>query len=149
MEYDFYFNEQKKPEASFSSGFCAFGLWLNTELACVQSATIMAGQIFSFIAVLNASPWKAHVFSGVEFVLELSGEGVRVCSRSLYNTGFVGEQEPLELDGEYSVEAINHFDNTDFYDGQLVAECGLEDFKLALFAWLEFIECPLPVISTA
>lgn len=148
MEYDFYFNELQKPEACFSSGFCAFGFWLTAELACANKAKALVKQFFSSMAALEASPWKTFIFSGVEFVLTLNDDTVKVCSRDLYDAGFFDDKNAgLALQEDVQEGDFDEPDfatNTDFYDSQLFAQCGLEDFKVAFLAWLDFIGCPLP-----
>lgn len=119
MDYDFSFDEYDRPVAEFSMGHEAIGTWFNDELGKNEQ------RIEEIIEVLdqlvNRRIQQRHI-EGSEFQLRMNQENIEVIALSL----------GLEVDEELP-------ENTNLYDDESFAECGLEDFQEALISWQDFI----------
>lgn len=119
MDYDFSFDEYDRPVAEFSMGHEAIGTWFNDELGKNEQ------RIEEIIEVLdqlvNRRIQQRHI-EGSEFQLRMNQENIEVIALSL----------GLEVDEELP-------ENTNVYEDESFAECGLEDFQEALISWQEFI----------
>jgi uncharacterized protein YacL (UPF0231 family) len=120
MEFDFrkdYFSD--KATAKLSMGHEAFGIWLEQE----GQKKEWVESILKVIKQLQQREIKEYKLIGSEFCLYLNIEEASVVNHSLHD---------LEL-GE---EAEN---DLSFYDQEIQAECGLEDFVNLMESWLAFI----------
>lgn len=107
---------------SMSMGHEAFATWLEQEGQSVNWVHALMEQIES----VKARVCQEVKLAGSEFTLYISDDEVKVLSNNL-----LVEQQSLELLAEEQMA---------FYDQELQAECGLEDFSLFIASWLEFIE---------
>lgn len=119
MDYDFTFDEYDKPIAEFSMGHEAIGIWFNDELGANQQRI---DELVDIIDQLVHHRIQQRQIEGTEYQLRLSQENVEVIALSL----------GLEVDEELP-------EDTNLYDEESYAECGLEDFQEALISWQEFI----------
>lgn len=122
MEFDFkkdYFSG--KVTAKLSMGHEAFGTWLEEEgqeKNWVQQLLIVADK-------LQQREVNEYKLVGNEFCLYLSLEEVKIVNHSLFDS-----------DPDSTLESAN---DLNFYDQEIEAECGLEDFINLLESWLAFI----------
>jgi hypothetical protein len=119
VDYDFTFDEYDKPIAEFSMGHEAIGIWFNDELGANQQRI---DELVDIIDQLVHHRIQQRQIEGTEYQLRLSQENVEVIALSL----------GLEVDEELP-------EDTNLYDEESYAECGLEDFQEALISWQEFI----------
>ncbi|NVK41925.1 MAG: YacL family protein [Oceanospirillaceae bacterium] len=105
--------------AELSMGQEAFGRWLADELG--EDAGQLQ-RILDAIGQLRDRRIGEFALDGRTFRLELDRDEARVRAHCL-------ENETLDVDGE----------DLDFYDDELEAGCGLDDFVDVLFAWQELI----------
>ena len=126
MEYDFSLNEQQQLQAQFSSGHEAIGLWLQEE---VGSHLAVIDALLEVMAQLEARELTHYSHKGRVFHLVLDRDQVNV------------EAYALEVDTYPSDDELDEpvRENTNFYDDELRAECGFNDFKGVLVAWREFL----------
>lgn len=122
MEFDFkkdYFSD--KAAVKLSMGHEAFGTWLEEEgqeKSWVEKLLLVSEQ-------LQAREIIEYKLVGNEFCLYLSIEEAKIVNHSLHEVEVVSELE--------SANDLN------FYDQEIEAECGLEDFINLLESWLDFI----------
>ncbi len=119
MDYDFTFDEYDKPVAEFSMGHEAIGTWLSEELGANQQRI---EELIDIVDQLVHRRIQQRQIEGTEYQLKLNQEDVEVRALSL----------ELEIDEELP-------EDTNLYDEESFAECGLEDFQQALISWQEFI----------
>ncbi len=119
MDYDFSFDEYDKPVAEFSMGHEAIGTWFNDELGKNEQRI---EEIIEILDQLVNRRIQQRQIEGTEYKLRMNQENVEVIALSL----------GLELDEELP-------ENTNVYEDESFAECGLEDFQEALISWQEFI----------
>jgi hypothetical protein len=119
VDYDFTFDEYDKPIAEISMGHEAIGIWFNDELGANQQRI---DELVDIIDQLVHHRIQQRQIEGTEYQLRLSQENVEVIALSL----------GLEVDEELP-------EDTNLYDEESYAECGLEDFQEALISWQEFI----------
>ncbi|UTW11323.1 YacL family protein [Marinobacterium rhizophilum] len=119
MEYTFGRDDIGRYFAEFSMGHEAFGRWLNEELG--QDPQRLE-QLLSVIEQLHNRQIREYRLDGSEFSLELDREEVRVRAHSLDDSADDTGLEDLE-----------------FYDDELEAGCGLDDFRDVLKAWHKLI----------
>ena len=119
MDYDFTFNEYDKPIAEFSMGHEAMGTWFNHELGANQQRI---EELVDIVDQLINRRIEQRLIEGTEYRLRMNQEDVEVVALSL----------GLEVDEELP-------ENTNVYEDESHAECGLEDFQDALVSWQEFI----------
>ncbi len=120
MEFDFkkdYFSD--KATVKLSMGHEAFGTWLEQEgqkKSWVEALLTVIGQ-------LQRREMTEYKLVGDEFALDLNTEEAIISNHSLHQS-------------ESDLEDAN---DLSFYDQEIQAECGLEDFLNLLESWLEFI----------
>lgn len=119
MDYNFTFDEYDKPIAEFSMGHEAIGTWFSDELGANQQRI---DELIDIIDQLTHHRIQQRQIEGIEYQLRLNQENVEVIALSL----------DLEIDQELP-------EDSQFYDEESYAECGLEDFQEALVSWQEFI----------
>jgi len=119
VDYDFTFDEYDKPIAEFSMGHEAIGSWFNDELGANQQRI---EELVDIIEQLLSHRIQQRQVDGTEYQLRMNQEDVEVVALSL----------GLEVDEELP-------ENTNLYDDESYAECGLEDFQQVLISWQEFI----------
>jgi hypothetical protein len=119
VDYDFTFDEYDKPVAEFSMGHEAIGTWFSDELGANQQRI---DELVDIIDQLVHHRIQQRQIEGTEYQLRLNQENVEVIALSL----------GLEVDEELP-------EDTQLYDEESYAECGLEDFQEALISWQEFI----------
>ncbi len=120
MEFDFkkdYFSE--KATVKLSMGHEAFGTWLEQE---GQKKDWVAALI-TVIEQLQQREITEYKSIGSEFCLYLNTEEASIINHSLHQS-------------ESDLEDAN---DLSFYDQEIQAECGLEDFLNLLESWLDFI----------
>jgi uncharacterized protein YacL (UPF0231 family) len=120
VDYEFTFNEYDKPIAEFSMGHEAIGTWFNDELGTNLQRI---EELVDIVDQLVRRRVQERLIEGTEYRLHMNQEDVEVVALSL----------GLEVDEEELPE------NTNLYDDESHAECGLEDFQDALVSWQEFI----------
>ncbi len=120
MDYDFTFDEYDKPIAEFSMGHEAIGSWFNDELGTNQQRI---EELVDILEQLVSRRIQQRQVDGTEYQLRMNQEDVEVRALSL----------GMEVDDEELPE------NTNLYDNESYAECGLEDFQQVLISWQEFI----------
>tara|TARA_B110000879_G_C10957080_1_gene426029 strand:+ start:172 stop:534 length:363 start_codon:yes stop_codon:yes gene_type:complete len=118
MDYEFTLDEYDRPIAEFSSGFEAFGRWFSEELRDQDAIDELLD--------------NAHQL-----------EQLRISNRQLFSsdshlvmTRDEVEVKALALEGEYEEDLP---ENTQLYEDESYARCGLPDFKCALIAWQKFV----------
>jgi uncharacterized protein len=119
VDYDFTFDEYDKPVAEFSMGHEAIGSWFSEELGSNQQRI---EELIDIVDQLVHRRIQQRQVEGTEYQLKLNQEEVEVRALSL----------ELEIDEELP-------EDTNLYDDESFAECGLEDFQQALISWQEFI----------
>jgi hypothetical protein len=119
VDYNFTFDEYDKPIAEFSMGHEAIGTWFSDELGANQQRI---DELIDIIDQLTHHRIQQRQIEGIEYQLRLNQENVEVIALSL----------DLEIDQELP-------EDSQFYDEESYAECGLEDFQEALVSWQEFI----------
>ncbi|AMO57287.1 hypothetical protein GZ77_16185 [Endozoicomonas montiporae] len=120
MEYEFRRDLTGRVEARFSMGHEAMGSWLLAEPAARADRL---ESLFSAITALQTKECWEFNLPGQEFNLRLTRTDASVRSTVL---------------PEEDCEDMPEDDDMDFYDQELCAECGLDDFKTMLDAWQTF-----------
>jgi uncharacterized protein YacL (UPF0231 family) len=119
VDYDFSFDEYDRPVAEFSMGHEAIGTWFNDELGNNEQRI---EEIIEVLDQLVNRRIQQRQIEGTEYKLRMNQENIEVIALSL----------GIEVDEELP-------ENTNLYDDESFAECGLEDFQEALISWQEFI----------
>ena len=119
MDHEFVRDIDGRCRANLSMGHEAFGFWLTDELG--ENLT-QCNELLKIIARLLHGG-DDYTLSGNAFCLHLDQEAATVNALELQ---FETEIEDNELGLSY-------------YDDELFAACGLEDFEQLLLAWREFI----------
>lgn len=119
VDYDFTFDEYDKPIAEFSMGHEAMGTWFNDELGANQQRI---EELVDIVDQLVNRRIEQRLIEGTEYRLRMNQQDVEVVALSL----------GLDVDEELP-------ENTNVYEDESHAECGLEDFQDALVSWQEFI----------
>ncbi len=119
MDYEFSIDELGRPRAKFSMGAEAIGRWFSEELSDNQQKI---KQLVALTETLEHGEISDHQQSGKEFQLRLNRNEVEVVALALA----LGFDEELPED-------------TNLYDVESYAGCGLPDFKQALLAWQSFV----------
>lgn len=120
MEFDFkkdYFSD--KATVKLSMGHEAFGTWLEQE----GQQKKWVNSLLSTISSLQLRDITEYKLMGSEFCLYLNTEEAKIVNHSLH-------------DSESALEDAN---DLHFYDQEIQAECGLEDFLNLMTSWNEFI----------
>ena len=120
MEYEFRRDLTGRIEARFSMDHEAMGNWLLAEPA---ARVERLESLFKAITELQSGERWAFSLPGLEFNLRLTRTDAIVRSAAL----------PEDDLNEESMD-----DDMDFYDQELHAECGLDDFKTMLNTWEQF-----------
>nr|WP_067293166.1 YacL family protein [Marinobacterium profundum] len=115
MEYTFGRDDIGRYFAEFSMGHEAFGHWLNDELGQNRQ---QLDSLLQTIDDLQQRKLREFELSGIEYCLWLTREEAQVRAHIL------DESAPDDELAELS-----------FYDDELQAGCGLDDFKAVLEAW--------------
>lgn len=119
MDYEFEINYLGRPMAKFSMGHEAFGRWftedLSNDVALVDKILLSIGEVENRTIVR-----KNFAGSAFDLTLDLEQASVRALS--------------LDYDSEEDLG-----DNLALFDQELMADCGLTDFKETLVSWREFI----------
>jgi len=118
MDYEFSFDDDGKPNAILSMGHEVLGRWLTEELG--QQAEKMT-ELFAVIDALEREQLIEKNILGRALNLHLQKESVEVTALE------------REDDEEFP-------DETNLYESESFAECGLLDFKQLLVDWQEFVE---------
>ena len=119
MDYDFIIDEQYHPVAQFSVGHEALGLWLTEELGRDKQAI---AALLDVIRQLESRAILHHHTEGKEFQLRLNGEQAEVVALAL----------EIDIDEELP-------EDTQLYDQESYAECGIDDFKQVILDWQVFV----------
>lgn len=119
MDHEFVRDIDGRCRANLSMGHEAFGFWLTDELG--ENLT-QCNELLKIIARLLHGG-DDYTLSGNAFCLHLDQEAATVSALELQ---FETEIEDNELGLSY-------------YDDELFAACGLDDFEQLLLAWREFI----------
>ena len=119
MDYEFENNYLGRPSAKFSMGHEAFGRWFTEDLS---NDIKLVDKILSSISEIEKKTSVRKIFRGdaFELTVELEQASVRALS--------------LDTDSEEELG-----DNLALFDQELMADCGLTDFKETLVSWREFI----------
>lgn len=117
MDYTIGRDELGRCFAQLSMGQEAFGTWLAEELG--EDGPLLK-RIIEAVDQLSSRRIREFRHDGNAFSLELDRDEARVRSHSL---------------GDDTATA--NFEDLDFYDDELEAGCGLDDFHDLLLAWQE------------
>ena len=118
MEYEFTFDQYEQPLARFDMGSEAFGPWFTDEC----NTPPKANQLLEIIIQLEQKQRQTFTLIGTEYKLSINQQGAEVSA--------------LSLENEYQDELP---EDTNPYDAELQAGCGLEDLKEALTSWCAFL----------
>lgn len=119
MDYEFTIDEQYQAVAQFSIGHEAIGLWFTEELRKDKQSI---AELLDIIRQLEQRKVMHHNSQGRTFQLRLSTEQAEVVALAL----------DIDIDEELP-------ENTEFYDQESYAECGINDFKQAVLDWEQFV----------
>lgn len=119
MDYEFSIDELGRPRAKFSMGAEAIGRWFSEELSDNRQ---VIDQLVAMVEALEHGHIIDYQQSGSEFQLRLTQDEIEVVALAL----------DLDFDEDLPEE-------TNLYDEELYAGCGLLDFKQALLAWQSFV----------
>ncbi|SFG81285.1 YacL family protein [Neptunomonas qingdaonensis] len=119
MDYEFSIDELGRPRAKFSMGAEAIGRWFSEELSDDQQ---QINQLVAIVETLEQGTISDYQQSGKEFQLRLNQNEIEVVALAL----------DLGFDDELPEE-------TNLYDEESYAGCGLPDFKQALLSWQSFV----------
>ena len=120
MEFDFkkdYFSG--KSTVKMSMGHEAFGTWLEQE----GQSKLWVEHLLTVVKQLQLREINEYKLPGSEFALYLTIEEAKIINHSLH-------------DPEMSLDEQSELN---FYDQEIQAECGLEDFQNLMNSWLTFI----------
>ncbi|MCG6199720.1 YacL family protein [Psychromonas antarctica] len=121
MEFEFrkdFISDQAT--AKLSMGHEAFATWLEQEGQSVASIEAL----LDTIGLLQQRSIMERRLVGSEFSLLINQEEAQVMNHSLLNN-----QDDIDLQGDLQ-----------FYDLEIQASCGLEDFLNLIESWLAFIQ---------
>jgi len=99
-------------------GHEALGIWLTEELGKDSQKLAL---VLANIEMLQLGQLQEIIVQGKEYQLLMQTDGVQVCAHQMFGDPQESELDEVELDNSLSF-----------------AECGLEDFKLALLSWQSF-----------
>ena len=119
MDYEFENSYLGRPSAKFSMGHEAFGRWFTEDLS---NNIVLVDEILSSILLIENKTIVRKIFCGQAFELAIELEQASV--------------QTLLLDTDLEEELG---DGLELFDQELMADCGLTDFKEALVSWREFI----------
>ena len=121
MEFEFrkdFISEQAT--VKLSMGHEAFATWLEQE----GQAVSWIEDLLAEIELLQQRSIMDVKLVGSEFSLLLNQDEAQVVNHSLIN-----DQDDIDLEADM-----------DFYDVEIQASCGLEDFLHLIESWLEFVQ---------
>ncbi len=122
MDYKFTTDLVGRHIAQFTMGHEALGYWLTSELG--SNAGRIASVFKAIVRIQNNESWGFEL-EGQEYALSLSPDEAVIRANGLdYHND----------DADYGLE-----DDLDFYDSESQAQCGLDDFKELLAAWIQFV----------
>ncbi|MCR8923222.1 YacL family protein [Dasania sp. GY-MA-18] len=119
MDYEFTLDEYDRPIAEFSSGFEALGRWLSEE---VSNDEQQIEELLDIITQLEQKRINSRQLFGRDAQLTLSHNEVEAIALALTE------------DSSYELP-----EDTQLYNDESEASCGLLDFKEAVLAWQQFI----------
>ncbi|WP_028471057.1 YacL family protein [Neptunomonas japonica] len=119
MDYEFSIDELGRPRAKFSMGAEAVGRWFSEELS---DDLQQINQLIELVETLERDEISNYQQSGKEFQLRLNRNEIEVVALVL----------GLDIDEELP-------EDTNLYDVESYAGCGLPDFKQALLSWQSFV----------
>lgn len=119
MDFEFTLNEYDRPVAEFSTGFEALGRWITEELAADQDA--IDGLLDILQQVSDKRVASRQLFAE-DMQLNINAAEVEVIA--------------LALGDDYADQALP--EDTQFYDDESHAVCGLPDFLESVLAWRAF-----------
>lgn len=142
MDYEFRKNIYAQPIAKFSMEHEVIGRWLSEEISDNSSKI---EQILILIQQFEQGSLGFKELIGAEFQVNFSHTGVEIKALhfdadfmdDINNTFSENYDEPLE--DENFLENKELLDNTELYNKESYAECGLLELKQALLSWLEYI----------
>ncbi|MCW8994894.1 MAG: YacL family protein [Psychromonas sp.] len=120
MEFEFrkdFISEQAT--VKLSMGHEAFATWLEQEGQAIDWIEALLDKLL----LLQQRQIPDFKLEGSEFLLLVNQDEAQVINHSLMNN-----QEEPDLEN-----------NMDFYDAEIQASCGLEDFLNLIESWLEFV----------
>lgn len=121
MEFEFrkdFISEQATVKLSMDHE--AFGTWLEQEGQDVD----WVEDLLANLLLLQQRTISDFKLPGSEFSLVINQDEAQVINHSL-----MGYQDEIELEGDLQ-----------FYDLEIQASCGLEDFLNLIESWLEFVQ---------
>ncbi len=121
MEFEFrkdFISEQAT--VKLSMGHEAFATWLEQEGQAVD----WIEDLLAKIVLLQQRAITDVKLTGSEFSLLVNQDEAQVINHSLLNN-----QDEIDLEGDLA-----------FYDLEIQASCGLEDFLNLIESWLEFVQ---------
>ncbi len=124
MDYQFSRDIYGNAQAKLSMGHEAFARFLSEEVAHNSS---LCQKLFNEMQSITQGSKSQFIYTGQDFELYLDRQKVEVSAHTV-NHSF----DDFPIDNESIGEA-------DFYDQEHQAECGFEDFRHLLEAWLEYI----------
>jgi len=119
VDYEFENNFLGRPSAKFSMGHGTFGQWFTEDMS--NDIVLIDKALFSICEVENRTTARKN-FAGSAFELMLDLEQASVRALSFDYDSEEGLGDSLALFGQ-----------------ELMADCGLTDFKETLVSWREFI----------
>ncbi len=114
-----------QPEAKFSMGHEAVGRWLTEELGKNRDSI---EALLQTITKIEKNEIRKKSIEGKEFILRIDRDEVEIVA--------------LALDGDIGSDFDTQDDipeDTNLYNEEMRAECGLPDFKHAVESWQAFI----------
>ena len=127
MDYQFRHDIYGLPIAKFSMGHEAIGQWFSDELG---KSKIKTNELINIVNQIECGDAGFKEIKGSQLLLTINLMSVEV--EALENN-FSDDDFPKD---EYSQDNDG---NEKLHDCELKAECGLQDFKLAVVDWLDFI----------
>lgn len=132
MDYEFRRDISGQAQARFSMEHLAIGRWFTEELNTPTKAETLLTKLHAIEQAKETEYYQA----GFELSLSIRHDGVSVSPKT--NEGWDERDTYLgymDLDDEHQAG-----DNTELYQQESNAECGMLDFKEALSAWLSYIQ---------
>lgn len=118
MDYEFTLNEYDRPIAEFSMGFEALGKWFSEELGGDEQRV---NDLLDIVDQLLQHRISERQLFGSESQLLINKQEVEVM--------------PFGIEQDHQLPK-----DTQLYDDEHYAACGLQDFKQALLSWQEFVQ---------
>jgi uncharacterized protein YacL (UPF0231 family) len=119
VDYTFRLDDYQRPVAELAMGHEAFARWLSEELGSKLTAI---QHLVKTIERIEAGQLHRHQQTGREFQLHIDHDEVEIIALALAS----------DSDDELP-------EDTELFDQQLYAECGLQDFKQVLRSWQQFV----------